>query len=110
MRKLLLVLFLFTLTSNALAEDEKWAYITVWKLANGQLEVMPNVWTYESQGDCERQIIETAHKNNLKVETITIDNVIKLTLDLPYLDEEYGNIIIHHSCGKINLHKLGEWH
>ena len=131
MRKLLLVLFLLSLTSNALAEDERWSYIYKLKLANGQLEdflsdicdkkndlltdkefnallteeeyfeCFNSVWDYPSQEWCESILIEQADKYNLKVQTKKIDNVIKLILEHPYNHRKLGNIIVHHSCSKI---------
>ena len=61
MRKLLLVLFLFTLTSNALAEDEKWALVIVYLNPSVMTEEFegfnPTVFIYDLRKDCENLLL-----------------------------------------------------
>jgi len=64
MRKLLLVLFLFlfTLTSNALAEDERWSLVTFDLICVGNdcdLTRTYNTFLFDNKKECEIFLLET---------------------------------------------------
>lgn len=67
MRKLLLVLFLFTLTSNALSEDEKWALVIIHldpSVMSDDFDFVNRaIFVFDSKDLCENNIIEIQESN-----------------------------------------------
>tara|TARA_R100001163_G_C4952882_1_gene119897 strand:- start:65 stop:391 length:327 start_codon:yes stop_codon:yes gene_type:complete len=85
MRKLLLLLFLFALTSNALAEENKWALVVIQLnpsvISDEFLFVNKVTNLYNSKEQCETNVIKVQEKNG---GTITRDtyNHIQLEIDV----------------------------
>jgi hypothetical protein len=89
MRKLLLLLFLFTLSSNALAEDEKWALVIVnlnpSVMSNEFKDFYPFTMVYNSKKECEDKLLEYQEKDG---GTITRNYFGLMVLDIIFPPRE----------------------
>ena len=105
MRKLLLLLFLFTLTSNALAEDEKWALVILHFAPSVTSEdfshVNRDIFVFDSKELCENNIIEQQESYGGIITRDTNNHMVLEQINHPRSEKPQSHIIM--VCSKLNF-------